>query len=458
MSHALTVPTHDHVTDVTLRLLDHIFPLPRAFGVRLWNGLTLPAAGRSPFTLVLHHPATLRRMFSPPIERSLGEAFIYGDYDFEGDLIAAFTLFHVIFERPRSPGEIVDIVRDLLTLPQHGPARPIGRGRARLSGAKHSQERDRAAVQYHYDVGNEFYALWLDRYLQYSCAYFPTGTEDLDTAQECKLDLICRKLRLQPGERLLDIGCGWGGLVRYAAEQYGVQAVGITLSEKQAAYANAMIERAGLADRVAVRLQDYRAVQDGPFDKIVSIGMFEHVGRSQMSEYFAQAHRLLKPGGLFLNHGIAYWPGVAYGRPQWTGPAKWIAQWLLGSQSFSQSYIFPDGELEAVSEVNLLAEHSGFEVRDVENLREHYARTLRHWIKRLEDQRVEAIQLTDEVTYRTWRFYMAAAAYGFEGGYTNVNQSLLAKPDRGQSHLPLTRTDLCQPSRVEKPSQGSMHA
>jgi cyclopropane-fatty-acyl-phospholipid synthase len=230
--------------------------------------------------------------------------------------------------------------------------------------------------------------------------------------------------------------------VRYAAEQYGVQAVGITLSEKQAAYANEMIERAGLADRVAVRLQDYRAVCDGPFDKIVSVGMFEHVGRSQMLEYFAQAYRLLKPGGLFLNHGIAYWPGMFYGRAPLTGPAKWIAQWLLGSQSFSQSYIFPDSELEAVSEVNLLAEQSGFEVRDVENLREHYARTLRHWVERLEDHRAEAIQLSDEVTYRTWRFYMAAAAYGFEAGYTNVNQSLLAKPDHGQSHLPLSRVDL----------------
>jgi cyclopropane-fatty-acyl-phospholipid synthase len=445
MSHALTVPTHDHVTEVTLRLLDRLFPPPRAFDIRLWTGLTLPAVGRPPFTLVLRHPATLRRMFSPPIERSLGEAFMYGDYDLEGDLIAAFTLFHVIFERPRSLTNMIDIAHDLLTLLGDGPARPIGRGRARLSGVKHSPARDRAAVQYHYDVGNEFYALWLDRAMQYSCAYFPTGMEDLDTAQERKLDLICRKLRLQPGERLLDIGCGWGGLAQYAAEKFGAQVVGITLSEKQAAYANAMLNRAGLADRVTVRLQDYRAVQDGPFDKIVSIGMFEHVGRSQMPGYFAQAYRLLKPGGLFLNHGIAYWPGVQKGQPKLNGPSEWIAQWLLGTSSFSQSYIFPDGELEAVSEVNLLAEQGGFEVRDVENLREHYARTLRHWVKRLERQRSEAIRLADEVTYRTWRFYMAAAAYGFEAGYTSVDQTLLAKPDHGHTHLPLTRADLYQP-------------
>ncbi len=442
MSHALTAPPHDHVIAVTLRLLDRLFPPPRSFDIRLWTGLTLPAADRSAFTLVLRHPAALRRMFVPPVERSLGEAFIYGDFDLEGDLVAAFTLFHMIFERPLSLADMAGITHDLFTLPRDGPARPLGRGRARLSGVKHSHERDRAAIQYHYDVGNEFYALWLDRYMQYSCAYFPAGVEDLDTAQERKLDLICRKLRLQPGERLLDIGCGWGGLARYAAENFGVQVVGVTLSEKQGVYANEMIARTGLGNRVTVRLQDYRDLRGRPFDKIVSVGMFEHVGRSQLPVYFAQAYQLLKPGGLFLNHGIAYWPGLRQEQPQWDGSLKWIAKRLLGTQSFSQSYIFPDGELETMSEVNLLAERSGFEVRDVENLREHYARTLRHWVKRLEEHRAEAIQLADEVTYRTWRFYMAASAYGFQAGYITVNQSLLARTDHGRSNVPLTRADL----------------
>ena len=436
MSHALTVPPHDHIIAVTLRLLDRLFPPPRAFDIRLWTGLTLPAADRSSFTLVLCHPAALRRMFTPPVERSLGEAFIYGDFDLEGDIVAAFTLVHLIFERSLSLAEMAGIARDLLALPHDGPVRPIGRGRARLSGVKHSRERDRAAIQYHYDVGNEFYALWLDRFMQYSCAYFPAGAEDLDTAQERKLDLICRKLRLQPDERLLDIGCGWGGLARYAAEKFGVQVVGVTLSEKQAVYANELIARTGLGNRVTVRLLDYRDLRSRLFDKIVSVGMFEHVGRRQLPGYFAQAYQLLKPGGLFLNHGIAYWPGMRQSQP------KWIAKRLLGTQSFSQGYVFPDGELEPVSEVNLLAERSGFEVCDVENLREHYARTLQHWVKRLEEHRAEAIQLANEVTYRTWRFYMAASAYGFEAGYINVNQTLLAKPDHGQSHLPLSRADL----------------
>jgi cyclopropane-fatty-acyl-phospholipid synthase len=442
MSHVISLPAQAHIVEVTSRLIDEIFPPPRAYKIRLWNGITMPATGSAQFKIVLNHPAALRRMFTPPIELSLGEAFIYGDFDIEGNMLAAFTLFNVIFGRDLTLREVASLARELLLLPADGPARPIGRGRAQLSGAVHSRARDRAAIQYHYDVGNEFYALWLDRYMQYSCGYFPTGQEDLDTAQERKLEHICRKLRLQPGERVLDIGCGWGGLARYAAEKFGVQVVGVTLSEKQAAYANEQIARAGLADRAEVHLQDYRDLHDESFDKLVSVGMFEHVGRSQLPDYFAQAHRLLKPGGLFLNHGIASWPGSEHTPSKLNGPTHWLADRILGEQSFSRSYIFPDGELEPVSEVNLLAERAGFEVRDVENLREHYARTLRRWVQRLEKRRAEAIRLTDEVTYRTWRLYMTAAAYGFDTAHTTVNQSLLAKPDHGHIDLPLSRADL----------------
>ncbi len=446
MSQALSLSTTDSVVNRTDSILNRLFPAPRAFTVRLWNGTELPASSRSAFGLILNHPGALRRMLTPPIELALGEAFIYGDFDIDGDIFAAFTLFDVIFNRTFSTSETVSLAREISALPGSGLARPIGRGPSHLSGTRHSRERDRAAIQYHYNIGNEFYALWLDRRMQYSCGYFPTGAEDLHAAQERKLEHICRKLRLKPGERLLDIGCGWGGLAMYAAERYNVHVLGVTLSDRQGEYANDHIARARLSDRASVKLQDYRDLQAESFDKIVSVGMFEHVGRDHLPEYFSQAYRLLKPGGLFLNHGIAYRPPVEYAAdPQVKNPSGWqkfIARKILGSGSFMQRYVFPDGELVPVSEANLIAEKSGFEVRDVESLREHYALTLRHWVNRLEEHRVEAIQATDEVTYRTWRLYMAASAYGFEAGNINVNQSLLAKPDHGQSHVPLTRADL----------------
>lgn len=244
-------------------------------------------------------------MASPPTERSLGEAFIYGDFDIEGDIFSAFSLFDDLTTRSFSPGEITSPIREVLALSKTGPIRPQGRSPAGLRGARHSRERDRVAIQYDYDVGNDFYALWLDRHMQYSCGYFPTGAEDLDTAQECKLEHICGKLRLRAGERLLDIGCGWGGVARYAAQQYGVEVLGVTLSDKQAKYADDQIARAGLGDRVSVKLLDYRDLGAESFDKIVSVGMFQHVGRAYLPKYFARAYRLLKPGGLFLNHGIS---------------------------------------------------------------------------------------------------------------------------------------------------------
>ena len=446
MSHALSLSTNDAVVNRTLSILNRLFPAPRAFTIQLWNGTELPASSRPAFGLVLKHPGALRRMFTPPIELGLGEAFVYGDFDIEGDIFAAFTLFDVIFNRSLPVGEIVSLAREVLALPGSSPARPVGRGPSRLSGARHSRERDRAAIQYHYNVGNDFYALWLDRRMQYSCGYFPTGTEDLHTAQERKVEHICRKLRLRPGERLLDIGCGWGGLALYAAEKYNVRVLGVTLSDRQVEYANDHIARSGLSDRVSVKLQDYRDLQAESFDKIVSVGMFEHVGRDHLPEYFSQAYRLLKPGGLFLNHGISYLPAIEYAsEPQAKQPSGWqqaIGRRILGTGSFMNRYVFPDGELVPVSEANLIAERSGFEVRDVENLREHYALTLRQWVNRLEEHRKEAIQASDEITYRTWRVYMAASAYGFESGKININQSLLIKQDRGKSNVPLTRADL----------------
>jgi len=403
------------------------------------------ASGSSPaFSLILNHPGALRRMLTPPIELSMGEAYIYGDFDIEGDIFAAFSLIDASLTRRFSIADIIALVRDVLALPGRESLSSGGRGRVHLRGVPHSRERDRAAVQYHYDVGNDFYSLWLDRRLQYSCGYFHTGSEDLDTAQEHKLEHICRKLRLQSGERLLDIGCGWGGLASYAAEKYDVEVLGVTLSENQVAHASARPK-----DHVSIELRDYRELADQSFDKIVSVGMFEHVGRSQLSAYFAQAHRLLRPGGLFLNHSISSRPLVLARRPvaaaSPAGPAIWqrfVKKRIIGDGSFVQKYIFPDGQLVPVSVANLAAENAGFEVRDVENLREHYALTLRHWVSRLEANHDEAVRVADEATYRTWRLYLASAAYGFEAARISVNQTLLAKPAGGNANVPLTRGDL----------------
>jgi cyclopropane-fatty-acyl-phospholipid synthase len=265
----------------------------------------------------------------------------------------------------------------------------------------------------------------------YSCAYFPTGTEDLNAAQEDKLELICRKLRLRPGERLLDIGCGWGGLVRYAAQRYGVEAVGVTLSEPQAGWARQRIAEAGMTERCRVAVRDYREVSEGEFDKIVSVGMFEHVGASRLSEYFGRVFSLLRPGGLFLNHGIA-------GRPD---PPWWRR---LGRRtSFLNAHVFPDGDLVSIGNVIAIAERRGFEVRDVESLREHYARTLRLWVQRLEARRDQAVQLVGEGKYRTWRLFMAASAQGFAAGRISIFQVLLAKPNAaGVVGLPWSRANL----------------
>ena len=260
----------------------------------------------------------------------------------------------------------------------------------------------------------------------YSCAYFATPDDDLDTAQERKLEYICRKLRLRPGERLLDIGCGWGGLVIYAAQRYEVEAYGITLSQPQAELAQQRIQEAGLTEHCRVEVRDYRDINEAnSFDKIVSVGMFEHVGEKLLPTYFRQAWHLLRPGGVFLNHGIA---------------SDTTLQAQQGT-SFVSTYVFPDGELVPVSSTLRAAEVSGFEVRDVESLREHYTLTLRHWLRRLESNADEARRLTSDITYRIWRLYIAGSAYSFQIGRNNIYQALLTKPDEGESCLPLTRGD-----------------
>ncbi len=265
------------------------------------------------------------------------------------------------------------------------------------------------------------------------------GSEDLDKAQEDKLEHLCRKLRLQPDERLLDIGCGWGSLAIYAAQHFGVQVLGVTLSEPQAALARERVTAAGLEERCRIEVRDYRDLEGTePFDKVVSVGMFEHVGRAQLRRYFATVYGLTRPGGLFLNHGIA----EAVPRPlPWR--TRWTERLLLRSGSFVETYVFPDGELISPGETIRVAEGAGFETRDVENLREHYTRTLRHWVHRLEAAHTEAARLVGERTYRVWRFYMSGAARAFATNTNQLIQALYSRPHAdGTSELPLTRADL----------------
>ena len=381
-------------------------------------------------------------MLLPPSELSLVESYISGDIDIDGSMEAGATLQPLIRGRLNSPAAVANLVSLVLKLPgkaEDDLADARFPEHARKLGARHTPVRDAAAVRFHYDVGNQFYQLWLDKRMVYSCAYFRSAEDSLDAAQEAKLDLICRKLRLQPGERFLDIGSGWGGLIMHAAERYGVDATGITLSENQARLARERIEKAGLADRCRVEIRDYRTLSaDDGYDKIASVGMIEHVGLSHLPVYFESAFRALKAGGLFLNHGIV---SLEAARPKTIGGKLWDLIWKSGS--FIDTYVFPDGRLTAAADVISAAERSGFEVRDVESLREHYAMTLRRWVRSLEDRSNEVKELVGDHTYRVWRLYMSGSANAFATAAINIIQTLLAKPNEaGKSNVPLTREDI----------------
>ncbi len=408
-----------------------------SFALRLWDGITLrlgsapESEADSRFTLVCSNPGAVRSLLVGRDPLRLAEAYFRGDFDIEGDFFAALGLKDQLQSLRLPLKDQLAIWLRAWRLPssaaagtQAGPERGLRHAR---TARAHSKAGDRAAIQFHYDISNAFYALWLDRALVYSCAYFEHPDDSLDQAQYAKLDHICRKLQLQPGDRFLDIGCGWGALVIHAARHFGVQAHGITLSQRQLELARERIREAGLVDRVTVELRDYRELPgDGAYDKIASVGMFEHVGLQNLPTYFSNVHRLLTDTGLFLNHGITHD----------------VEGWNRGLSSiFINRYVFPDGQLDTVSNIQRVMERAQFEIHDVEALRRHYALTLRHWVARLEGAHAQALAHVSESTYRVWRLYMAACALEFESGEIGVYQILASK--RGTTPtLPLTRRHL----------------
>lgn len=401
-----------------LKRLFHSFD--GSLAMRLWNGSTLrlgaQAAGHSepPFTLVCHSPSVIRSMVLGRDPLRLVEAYFRGDIDIEGDFFAALALKNHVHSIRLSFHDRLGALLGVLRLRKSGFGRAGSRRppvtRKGMAVKVHSRPENRAAVSFHYDVSNEFYGLWLDEQRVYSCAYFTSPDQSLDQAQRDKLEHVCRKLRLRPGERLLDIGCGWGALICWAARRHSVHAHGVTLSRQQHAYTLQRIRAEGLQDQVTVELLDYRDLQgESRFDKVSSIGMFEHVGLANLPTYLATVQRVLRPGGLFLNHGITH------DEEGWNEtPAT----------AFINRYVFPDGELDCVSNIQLDMERCGFEIHDVEGLRPHYALTLRHWVQQLEARREEALREVDEPTYRVWRLYMAACALEFESGGTGIYQIL----------------------------------
>ncbi len=416
---------NDSTTDRTLTVLRTVFGehLGRDMAVRLWDGTVLEAPA-APCSLVLTTPFALRAALTPPLDFSAGRAFAEGWLQVEGAVEPALDALERSVER-LSPLVLARLATQIARLP--GPPK-VDAGVARLSGKRHSKARDAAAIGFHYDQPVAFYRTFLGSELVYSCAYWDEGTSSLDEAQRAKLDYVLDKLRLQPGASFLDIGCGWGSLVIRAAQR-GARALGVTLSRRQHEEALRRIRAAGLEGRAQVELRDYRDLGDAQFDAIASIGMVEHVGRERLAEYFGVAYRALRPGGLFLNHGIVSQSRDGKG-------------WRAGSD-FIGRYVFPDGDLVNLDATLRPAEAAGFEVRDVENLREHYARTLRAWVANLAAGRDAVIDATDARTERIWRLYMAASARSFALGRMGLAQSLLGKPrPDGTLDIPPTRRDL----------------
>lgn len=381
------------------------------------------------FGLSVRDPGAVQSLLLGRDPLRFADAYFRGSLDIEGDLFAALALKDHL---PALHLPFGERLRALQCLLRSKTLRPGALNQPEPSTAllaeavqAHTRAENRKACAFHYDLSNDFYRLWLDPAMVYSCAYFEWPELSLEQAQTAKLDHVCRKLQLQPGDHFLDIGCGWGALVLHAAKTCGVRAHGITLSQRQLELAQQRIAQAGLQDRVTVALQDYRDMEgQARFDKIASVGMFEHVGLKNLPGYFACVHRLLRPNGYFLNHGITH---------DVEGWSKTL------STQFINRYVFPDGELDTVSNIQRVMEQSQFEIMDVEGLRPHYARTLRHWVQRLDAHHAQALAYVNEATFRIWRLYMAASAIEFEAGTLGVYQILACRRTAGTHAFPPNR-------------------
>ncbi len=436
--------------DLAVDLLQRLFKqVAEPVCLRLWDGRLLwvgrAEAGRiepgriePTYTLVFRNPQVVCSLVLGRDPLRIADAYFHGDIDVEGDFRAAMGIRNRLQDIRLALTDQVAAWITALRLQalinkqssdEQRHAADRGRDVQRPGLVKqHSKAENRDAIRFHYDISNDFYALWLDRALVYSCAYFESPDTDLESAQEAKLELICRKLMLQSEDCLLDIGCGWGALLIHAATHHGVRAHGVTLSVRQLEIARQRIEAAGLADRLSVELRDYRDLEgDGIYDKVASVGMFEHVGLRNLPTYFATVHRLLKPSGLFLNHGITQ---------DSHGSQKSL------STEFINRYVFPDGQLDTVSRMQATMEATEFEILDVEALRSHYALTLDRWVDRLERHHSEALRYVNEATYRVWRLYMSACALDFQCGEIGVYQVLASKRTAHPAVLPLTRRHL----------------
>jgi cyclopropane-fatty-acyl-phospholipid synthase len=407
------------------------------FSIRLWDGSIIPLGKNvdSEFFIAVNGPGVIGALLRRPTYENLLLQYINGSVDVHGDLID----FVAVARKKRTTKKLKKINKFFL-LRQALPLLLSFSEKTSVQheylydevGRKESRRDNKKLIQFHYDISNNFYALFLGDEMQYSCGYFTDPGNSLDQAQYDKLDIICRKLRLKPEEKLLDIGCGWGGLICHAAQNYGVKAHGVTLSQKQFEYTAAKIKRLGIEDRVTVELRDYSTLED-TYDKIASIGMFEHIGLANMPKYFQKINSLLRDRGILLNHGIS----------RHAKPTRRAARKIRPERRLLLKYIFPGSEIDNVGHTIDLLEINGFEVHDVEALREHYALTTRHWYKRLMARKEEAINFVGIEKFRIWALYLAGVSIGFTDGSIHICQIVATKHSaKGASGLPFTRADL----------------